>query len=1076
MSKAEFKSEGLDALRLYLLAQPRGVSVRQSDLARHFAVNRSTIGRWIESLEATEVPVRFDEQKRVSIDRGQYITHLRLSRHESVVLMLALRLYQQRQNTGDRNVVAMLQKLGVALHQGVAPTAGEHVLAIAQQQRLQLGEQPTEQQRVLEVLGDAWLDTLKVQMRYRPLRARSAFDDTFHPYLLEPSAISRTTYVIGYSELSAAIRVRKLERIERTPMLLGETFSVTPSFEPFKLLGGAWSIWFDADAVPTTVQLRFYGEKAIRRVLEERWHPSERTERDAEGRLVWTAEVDEPLEMLPWIRGWGPACEVLAPMPLRERVIAELRRQSALYQIDTSPASAVELWAHTPAPGSDVWHPLLEHLRDVAELARSFATPFGAGELAYQLGLWHDVGKADPAFQAYLKRCFNDPSQKGSGPDHKAAGTLLAKRHFQHLAQLIHGHHGGLKTVTDLDTWLAERQQQRAPAGQQTVAEAAIATIERLLPAIIPAKKLPFPPFLRDKLAAEFFLRMLFSTLVDADYLDTEQHRSPHHAVKREEPIALATLLERFEAIQQSLTGQREDALGRARHAFYTACCKAAEQPPGLFRLAVPTGGGKTRSAMAFALRHAIHYGMRRVIVAVPFISITEQTAQVYRSIFEGETDAGRVVLEHHSGAEGRRNEAEQYHAAELWARLSAENWDASVVVTTTVQLFESLFAAHTGRCRKLHRLAGSVIVLDEVQALPTALLTPILSALHELTANYGATVVLATATQPAFEQLPEYRSMQAFDIVPDAKRWFAALRRVTYDWSKVKQPVAWDEVAAAMRSEPAALAVVNTKGDALALLDALGDENALHLSTLLCGAHRRAVIAEVHRRLRAGEPCRLVSTQVIEAGVDLDFPLVLRALGPLDRIIQAAGRCNREGRPELGRVVVFTPAEGRLPPGPYKTATALTSKLLNEGGLDPDDPALVQRFFQELFTSVSRDSYDIQPQRVAWNYPEVARRFRMIAEETEDVIVAYGSLAERDEVQELIAAIRRKEPGARRTLRRLQPLLVALRSKDAERYRRSGLIEPLLPDGDLPIGIWHGQYHPVRGIVADDDRSTWIV
>lgn len=335
-SKSEFKSEGLDALRLYLLAQPSGSPLRQADLARHFGIDRSTIGRWIVSLEANGVPILWDEQKRVAIDRKRYITHISLSRHETIVLMLALRMYQQRQDKSDRNAVEMLQKLGVVLNQGIAPAAGEHVLAIAHQQRLQVSDQQQDYQRVLEEIGDAWIDGRKVQIRYRPLRARRAFDEVFHPYLLEPSALSRSTYMIGYSELAGAMRVRKLERIERRPLVLDEPFAVAAGFDPFKLLGGAWSIWFDEDSQPISVRLRFSGDQVVRRVLEERWHPSQRTERDPEGRLIWAAEVDEPLEMLPWIRGWGADCEVLEPQELREHVMGELRRQTALYGLDTA--------------------------------------------------------------------------------------------------------------------------------------------------------------------------------------------------------------------------------------------------------------------------------------------------------------------------------------------------------------------------------------------------------------------------------------------------------------------------------------------------------------------------------------------------------------------------------------------------------------------------------------------------------------------------------------------------------------------------------------------------------------------
>jgi CRISPR-associated endonuclease/helicase Cas3 len=339
LNRVEFKAEGLDALRLYLLAQPGGV--RQADLARRFGVNRSTIGRWIMSLEATGFPIVWDEQKRVSIDRRRYFTHLSLSRHESIVLMLALRIYQQRQDKPDRDAVEMLQKLGIALRQGAAPAAGDHVLALAHQQRLQLLDQRSEYQRVLEALGDAWLDSRKVRIRYRPLNWRRAFDDVFHPYLLEPSAISRSVYAVGYSETAKALRARKLERIERTPILLDEHFTVDAGFDPFRLLSGAWGIWFDEGAPPTTVTLRFSGAQAIRRVGEERWHPSERKERDAEGRLVWRAEIDEPQEMLPWIRGWGSDCEVLEPRELREQVMGDVRRQMRTYGIGarTDPTS-----------------------------------------------------------------------------------------------------------------------------------------------------------------------------------------------------------------------------------------------------------------------------------------------------------------------------------------------------------------------------------------------------------------------------------------------------------------------------------------------------------------------------------------------------------------------------------------------------------------------------------------------------------------------------------------------------------------------------------------------------------------
>lgn len=1063
MSRAFARSNRIGQVQRLLLTSR--VPLSQAEIARRCEVHRSTINRMIQSLIDEGIPVRETEDKLLYLDRSGYIGTIRLSLHEALATFLACRLLARYSDKPNAHTVTTLEKLGATL-QAVMPGLGQHIGDTTAALQARLPREVSDYQRILERLTHAWAEGVKVRIWYRPLKARRAFQHTFAPYFLEPSAIGYSTYVIGLAEPPGAIRTRKLERIERVE-ITDEPFTVPSDFDANALLAGAWGIWFDEGDRPTTVRLRFSGAQAVRRVQETIWHPSQRTEDDGEGRLLWSAEIDEPQEMLPWIRGWGADCEVLEPAELREQVVGEVWRQAALYGIgDTKAAPDDQLVAHTPPLGGGHWHSLVDHLTRVAELARDFAAPFGAGDLAYYLGLWHDVGKANPAFQDYLRRCHSDPDHKGRGPDHKAAGATLAEQHMPALALLVQGHHGGLRTATECKPWLDTHQKEDG-----AVITAAIAQLRQLLPHLDPPQRLPQPPYLRDKRSAEFFLRMLFSALVDADFLDTEQHFQQARADLRGSPLTIADLLARFEASQAPLSGQNDTPVNQARDALYRACIAAAEQPPGLFRLAIPTGGGKTRSAMAFALRHALKHGQRRVIVAVPFISITEQTADVYREIFQAGDDDDRVVLEHHSG-DAQRGEASDYSPHERWKRLAAENWDAPIVVTTTVQLFESLFANQTGRCRKLHRLANSVIIFDEAQALPPQLLAPILDGLRQLCANYGATVVLSTATQPAFESIPAF-DLPAREIVPDAARWFTALRRVAYDW-RVQQPLSWPELAELMRAEPQALAVVNTKKDALALLDALGDSEALHLSTLLCGAHRRAVIATVKERLRSGQPCRLVSTQVIEAGVDLDFPLVLRALGPLDRVIQAAGRCNREGRlPELGRVIVFEPAEGGLPPGPYKAATNITRALIGGGALDPDSPVDVRGYFRQLFATLNLDPHNIQQLREGRDYPRVAQEFRMIDEDTESVIItSYGSEAEQQRVQADIAALQADPSRARQTLRRLQPYMVALRSDLARRYRASGLIGELLPQ----VGIWYGVYDPTYGLVPDDDRSLMVV
>lgn len=730
---------------------------------------------------------------------------------------------------------------------------------------------------------------------------------------------------------------------------------------------------------------------------------------------------------------------------------------------DGEVVAAREAYAHTPND-SGRWQPLVEHLEGVATLTSEFCTAIGARDAAYWLGLWHDVGKFSPGFQAYLRACVEHPGERHRGPDHKAAGTKLALTHLGLAALAVQGHHGGLHTRTELKSWL--REQEKLPA-----LEDALVRARHSVPDLEPQRPIELPDWIQhDRLAIELFLRFLFSALVDADSLDTERHSHLDRSMRRGSPVGLDELWSRFAQDQANLmradeSDQMSETVRHVRNAVYQDCLRAADLPSGLFRLNVPTGGGKTRSGMAFALWHALRNQQQRIIVAVPFITITEQTVRTYRGIFERAVDDSPVVLEHHSGETQVDQNDDDFHPGATRQRLAADNWDAPIVVTTTVQLFESLFSNMRGRSRKIHRLANSVLILDEAQALPIHLLDPILDALRELCQHYGTTVILSTATQPTFEAIPIFAALPAHDIVPDASQYFDQLRRVQYEWC-TDDVLEWDDVAQIVRSEHQALAVLNTKRDALALLDSLDEETALHLSTLLCGAHRRQVIESVEEQLRIGMPCHLISTQVIEAGVDLDFPVVLRALGPLDAIIQAAGRCNREGRLEYGRVIVFKPADGGLPPGSYATATGITQSLYNAGSLDPDDPATAQQYFRLLLDAVSTDDHGIQPFREALNYPEVADRFQMIGASESVVITTYGTECEQQQVRQYVEQLRSGAPNPRALLRKLQPYLVSLSSYRAERYRQDGFITPIMPG----IGEWHGRYDQVRGIIAEND------
>lgn len=710
-------------------------------------------------------------------------------------------------------------------------------------------------------------------------------------------------------------------------------------------------------------------------------------------------------------------------------------------------------------------HALMEHLRRVAELAGEFAGKFEASELGRWAGLWHDLGKFHPDFQAYIAA----PGRR-HGPDHSSAGAVHAAAFFHPLAFPVAGHHGGLPSRTDLKTRLAAKR------GSPPVDEA-LKVAQDVMGDLRPPEGLEgrVPPFLGARSSGgtsrerrvDLFLRMVFSALVDADFLDTEAHFDPDRALRRTGVPALDELWERFEAAQATLTGRRVDPVNRLRHEIYKACLGAADLGPGIFALTVPTGGGKTRSGMAFALRHALRHGLDRIIVAIPYTSIIEQTANEYRTIFG---DAG--VLEHHSAVATRDEDASPASYTDVWARLASQNWDAPVVVTTTVQLFESLFGNRPAACRKLHNLTRSVLILDEVQMLPVHLLAPILDVVQELSDHYSVTVVLCTATQPALREGAFQAGLRGVrEIVPDPAHYFSALRRVEFERPSPGERWSWERVATELQTAPSALAIVNTKRDAFALLDALADPDALHLSTQMCGRHRYDTLVEVRRRLAAGEPCRLISTQVVEAGVDLDFPLVLRAMAPLDRIVQAAGRCNREGRLATGRVVVFEPEAGGAPAGVYRSGIETARVLLADKRYDLHDPGTYETYFRQLFQVATLDARGIQAMRERFDYPAVAEAFRMIDDDGVPAVVRPKPY--RDEVDRLLALAERAVEPPRSIMRALQPYLVNLRSRAVARYQAGGLLREVRPG----LWEWLGAYDSVRGLVeAPRDPEELVI
>lgn len=694
---------------------------------------------------------------------------------------------------------------------------------------------------------------------------------------------------------------------------------------------------------------------------------------------------------------------------------------------------------------------------------------FGAGELAAYLGLVHDVGKATCAWQQGLDRAEKCGGRVGV--PHKHAGAWLAERQgLNVLAGVVFGHHGGLPDMASLRSAIQWAEGEGKAAVEEAV-ERAGALAPEIRPTVAPAPPAWLDEALtRDPHVVDVLVRMVFSSVVDADFLDTADHFEG--ATRPEHPLAAADLAARYESGRSELLAEAAPSpVDALRQQVYDRAVAAASGPGGIYRLPAPTGSGKTLAAGGFALRHAEVHGLRRVVVAVPFLSITEQNAGVYRRLLDRSGEPP-VVLEHHSGIDLDSGT----DGSRRWQRLAAENWDAPFVVTTTVRLFESLFSSRPAAMRRLHRLAGSVIVLDEVQALPDRLLVPILSILRTLTERFGVTVLLASATQPEFWTLSPFRDLSVHDIIDDPAPLYDRLRRVRYEWRIDPKPTL-GQIAAEAAAEPQVLVVCNTTGDA-AELHRLVDGHrergpVLHLSTRMAAHHRRETLTEVRRLLAAGEPVAVVSTQLVEAGVDLDVPVVYRAYAPADSMQQAAGRANRGGRLQYGRVVIFEPADGgRGARRIYGAALGATRLFFGPDRADPDCLPALRDYYRERFAlkNVEAEGKAIQRLRKDFDFPEVARLFRMIDEDAVPVVVPYGGEAEQARVAEIVRLLRggavATAGAAGALLRELRPYLATLPRGIAA--RAAHLAAPVI--GDLVE--WLGDYHPLRGIEIADSKE----
>jgi CRISPR-associated endonuclease/helicase Cas3 len=733
-------------------------------------------------------------------------------------------------------------------------------------------------------------------------------------------------------------------------------------------------------------------------------------------------------------------------------------------------------YAHSTSDWSKSdWQTLPDHLHTVGRQAAEYARWFGGEFLAEACGVLHDLGKYTDKFQKRLE---------GEVPrvDHATWGAWVARQRYPQLGVLmayaIAGHHAGLANGRDgdvrssLQIRLSERYRQDLPP--------LLDDWKREL--TLPGKEALPPDFIikseRGAFQLSLLTRMAFSCLVDADFIDTDNfYRGINHEPVRSggDSISLTPLRDRLNTFLASLP--KEDGINPTRAQILSHVRNKASDEPGLFSLTVPTGGGKTLASLAFALDHAITHDLRRIIYVIPFTSIIEQNAQVFRRAFG---DLGNdAVLEHHSALfDDPKREPQSYEKR----RLAMENWDAPVVVTTAVQFFESLFADRPSRCRKLHNIAGSVVVLDEAQTMPLHLLRPCVALLDELALNYRTSVVLCTATQPALNR--DHGFPQGLEnvreLAPEPSKLYDELRRVTVRHVGI---LGDDELADLLREREQALCIVNNRRHARYLAEALADvPGTLHLSTLMHARHRSQVLEEVRTRLKAGEPCRLISTSLVEAGVDVDFPTVLRAEAGLDSIAQAAGRCNREGRfgSDASEVLVFqTKNSDWAPPDELKRFTEAFRCVERTYRDDLLAPEAIHAYFQELYWrkgDIGLDKHDLlgllksaRPDSLPMEM--LAAKFRVIESTMRPIIVSFDP--QTGEEDRYVEDVLRRLEFAQGAARQLQSFLVQVPQWTYDKLWQAHAINAIAPKRYGEQFVKRNRSFP--GVIAPDRGPSMI-
>lgn len=1060
MTRAENKTQRLLQMEALLLSHPEGLT--QSDIARHLGVDRSVIHRNLYDFGKLYPVVEHDDG-RVTLDRSSYLVQVAFTLHEAMGIHLASRLLATRMDKHNPHAASALRKLGIALER-LAPRISTHVKQSADVMDETDQRQDPRYLEVLEKLTLAWAEQKKVKVWHRSEKADRIFEYTIQPYFIEPYAVGQTTHVIGMDDHSGKLRTLKIERIERANILPNETYQIAEGFNPRDLLADAWGIWYTEDE-PLEVVLKFHRSVAPR-LLETRWHRSEEETDLPDGSILWKAKVAEPQEMIPWIRAWGADVEVLEPEGLRNTLTREAQALAELYQVmEMKKQFVAHIRKKDKTPQA-----LDEHLRAVSKHARDFASKIGMKETGEVLGLFHDFGKASEKFQRYIlsgegsihpdAEEYIDPVAHKGKIDHTTAGAQVIYENLwnkgqkekiaaQVLALCIASHHSGLIDCLKPDG--ENNFKRRMGKDDESTRKAeALSNLQEIADSLEDLLNEKVIEQIFDKLQslkeetnerrnnldfkAGLLIRFLLSCLLDADRLDTADFEKPGNTNARNygQYHPWEVLIERLDNKLKQF--EKKNEVDELRAQVSQACFDFAAKPKGIYQLTVPTGGGKTLASLRFALNHAKEHEMERVFYILPYTSIIDQNADDIRKILEDKDEKGqyldKVVLEHHSNL---TPEEESYRQ-----NLLAQNWDAPVVLTTQVQFLEALFGAGTRSARRMHQLANSVIIFDEVQTIPINMVHLFNLALRFLVHTCGATVVLCTATQPPLNQLDNpYRALTIHSeqqIIQNEPELFERLKRVeVFDKRKVG---GWstEEVAelteAQLHEKGSVLAVVNTKKSARALYQAVVDRkipciHLYHLSTNMCPAHRLKVLNKIKAKLKSktAKPVICISTQLIEAGVDIDFGAVIRYLAGMDSIAQSAGRCNRHGiREGLGNVFIVNPREENIDRlkdiviGADKAQTVLDdfrgkSNLI---GLEAMTAYFAKYYFarkdemrykvgvddigrdDDLFNLLSINSLSVKAHRTALDiqfvqsFQSAAKAFRVIDLPTRGVVVPY--------------------------------------------------------------------------------------